>query len=121
MHRAGNVLLDDIGTNQYDYVLMASVAHHFTANENKMVAQKVYHALKPGGVFTIMEVLRQDKIVYNGDMLSAIGNLFFALSSTSGTWSLQQIKEWQTASGLHFYKKHTLISIPGYVAVSARK
>ncbi len=120
-HRAGNVLTDDIGTNQYDYVLMASVAHHFTDAENKLVAQKVYNALKPGGVFTIMEVLSQDKIVYKGNMLSALGNLFFALSSTSGTWSLNQIKEWQTAAGFHFYKKHTLISIPGYAAISGKK
>ena len=120
-HRAGNVLTDDIGTNQYDYVLMASVAHHFTDTENKLVAQKVYNALKPGGVFTIMEVLSQDKMVYKGDMLSALGNLFFAISSTSGTWSLNQIKVWQTAAGFHFYKKHTLISIPGYAAISGRR
>ncbi len=120
-HRAGNVLTDDIGTNQYDYVLMASVAHHFTDAENKLVAQKVYNALKPGGVFTIMEVLSQDKIVYNGNMLSALGNLFFALSSTSGTWSLNQIKEWQISAGFQFYKKQILISIPGYAVISGRR
>ena len=91
------------------------------SSENNMVAQKAYEALKPRGVFTIMEVLKQDKIVYNGDMLSALGDLFFALSSTSGTWSLQQIKNWQTTAGFHFYKKHRMISIPGYVAVSGRK
>ena len=121
IHLAGNVLTDDLGTNEYDYILMASVAHHFTDEENKLVAQKAYKALKPGGVFTIMEVLKQDKIVYNGDMLSALGDLFFALSSTSGTWSLQQIKSWQTAAGFQFYKKHRFISIPGYVGVSGRK
>ncbi len=121
IHKTGNVLTDDLGENKYDFILMASVAHHFTAIENLLVTQKAYKALKPGGVFTIMEVLKPDKIVYNGNMLSALGNMFFALSSTSGAWSFQQIKDWQNIAGFRFYKKHTLISIPGYVCVSGIK
>jgi ubiquinone/menaquinone biosynthesis C-methylase UbiE len=121
-YKTGNVLTeDDLGENKYDFILMASVAHHFTASENILVIQKAYKALKPGGVFTIMEILKPDKIVYNGNMLSALGNMFFALSSTSGAWSLQQIKDWQNIAGLRFYKKHTLVSIPGYVCVSGIK
>ena len=120
-HLAGNVLTDDLGENKYDFVLMTSVAHHLTDEENRMVSKKVYKALKPGGVFTIMEVLKHNEIVQNGNMLSALGDLFFALSSTSGAWSLSQIQEWQTAGGLEFYKKNSFISIPGYVGISSRK
>ena len=120
-HLAGNVLTDDLGSELYDLVLMASVAHHFTNEENIAVAKKVFKALKLGGFFTIMEVVRTDTIEYNGDMLSALGDFFFALSSTSGIWSLQKIKQWQKEAGFTFYKKTTFLTIPGYVAITGRK
>ena len=120
-HRAGNVLTDDLGSEIYDVILLASVAHHFTNEENILVAKKAHAALRPGGIFTIVEVVRTDTIKYNGDMLSAIGDFFFALSSTSGTWSLQEIKHWQKQAGLIFYKKSSFLTIPGYTAISCRK
>ncbi len=121
LHKAGNILHEDLGHEQYDIILMASVAHHFTDEENLIVAQKAYNALKPGGHYTIIEILRRDTIQYNGDMLSSIGDFFFALSSTSGAWSLQEIKQWQKQVGFSHYKKATFLSIPGYAAVTARK
>lgn len=120
-HVAGNVLTDDLGENKYDVVLMASVSHHFTPEQNVEVAKKAYNALKPGGYFSIIEVLRHDKIKLNGNMLASIGDFFFALSSTSGLWSLEEIKSWQKAAGFTHYKKSTFLSIPGYVAVTAVK
>ena len=120
-HLAGNVLTDDLGDAVYDLVLMASVAHHFTNEENIAVAKKAFKALKPGGLFTILEVVRTGKIQNNGDMLSALGDFFFALSSTSGIWSLHEIKQWQQQAGFAFYKKTTFLTIPGYVAITARK
>lgn len=121
LHRAGNVLTENLGKNQYNVVVMASVAHHFTTEENKLVAQKVYDALQPGGTFTILEVLRSDAAKYNGDMLSALGDFFFALSSTSGTWSLKEIIGWQKEAGFGSFKKATFLTIPGYVAITGRK
>jgi ubiquinone/menaquinone biosynthesis C-methylase UbiE len=121
VHKAGNVLHEDLGNEQYDFILMASVAHHFTTEENLLVAQKAYKALKPGGYFTIIEVLKRDVMKYDGDMLSSIGDFFFALSSTSGTWSLNEIKQWQKQAGFTHYKKASFLTIPGYVAVSAKK
>ena len=120
-HQAGNVLTDDLGEKKYDFIMMASVAHHFTIEENKLVAQKAFAALKPGGIFTILEVLRSDVIEYNGNMLSALGDFFFALSSTSGTWSQQEITQWQKDAGFRPLKKITFLTIPGYVAISGVK
>ncbi|HSU50416.1 MAG TPA: hypothetical protein VLJ41_07495, partial [Segetibacter sp.] len=77
--------------------------------------------LKPGGFFTTLEVLRSDEIKFNGDMLSALGDFFFALSSTSGTWSLQEIMQWQKEAGFSKFKKASFLTIPGYVAITGRK
>ena len=120
-HRPGNILTDDIGQGVYDNVLMASVAHHFTIEENLLVAEKVYKALKPGGFFTILEVLRPESITLNNDMLSAVGDFFFAMSSTSGLWSLDEIKQWQLRAGFKHYSKNRFLTIPGYVAVTGQK
>lgn len=120
-HLAGNALTDDFGMEEFDFILMASVAHHFTMEENLVVAKKAYEALKPGGIFTIMEVLRTDDIKHNGDMLSALGDFFFALSSTSGIWSLNEIQQWLKEAGFTSFRKNTFLNIPGYTAVSALK
>lgn len=120
-HVAGNVLTHDLGEKKYDLVLMASVSHHLTSEENIAVAKKVFKALKPGGYFSILEVLRSDTIKLNGDMLASIGDFFFALSSTSGLWSLDEIKNWQQEAGFTHYRKKSFLSIPGYVAVTAVK
>lgn len=121
LHRPGNALIDDLGNEEFDAILMASVAHHFTEEENLFVAKKAFKALKPGGVFTVMEVLRRDKIQYNGDMLSALGDFFFALSSTSGIWSVNEINQWLKEAGFTLYKKTNFLTIPGYSAITGRK
>ena len=120
-HTAGDILTGDIGNNEYDNVLMASVAHHFTFEQNIEVAKKVYAALKPGGYFTIIEVLRPKGFWLNNDMLSAVGDLFFAMSSTSGLWSLAEIQQWQKDAGFTPYRQCRFLSIPGYIAITAKK
>jgi hypothetical protein len=100
---------------------MASVAHHFSEEENVAVARKAFKALKPGGYFSIIEILRQDKIKLNGDMLGAMGDFFFALSSTSGTWSLDEIMKWQKTAGFQPFTSRKFLSLPGYVAITAKK
>jgi 2-polyprenyl-3-methyl-5-hydroxy-6-metoxy-1,4-benzoquinol methylase len=120
-HRPGNILTDELEEGKYDLIIMANVAHHFTEEENVMVARKVYRALKPGAYFSIIEILRQNKIRLNSDMLGAMGDFFFALSSTSGTWSLEEIMQWQSTAGFRRHTNKKFLSIPGYIAITAKK
>jgi 2-polyprenyl-3-methyl-5-hydroxy-6-metoxy-1,4-benzoquinol methylase len=120
-HRSGNILTDEIEEDKYDLIIMASVAHHFTEEENIAVSKKAFKALKAGGYFSIIEILRQSEIKPGSDMLGAMGDFFFALSSTSGTWSLDEIMKWQKAAGFHPFSNKNFISIPGYIAVTAKK
>lgn len=120
-YRPGNILTDDIGVAQYDYILMVNVAHHFTAEENLLVTQKAHAALKPGGTFTILEFMRQDTIKKNGDMLGALGDLFFLLSSTTGLWSQPEIKTWMQKAGFASTKTVNFLTLPGLKAISGRK
>lgn len=53
VHQASNVLTDDLGTEAWDLVFMAQLAHHFDGPTNRELAQRVARALRPGGVFVI--------------------------------------------------------------------
>lgn len=117
VYRPGNILTDDIGQAQYDYILMASVAHHFTDEQNREVARKAYDALQPGGAFVVLEFIRQSNIRKDGDMLGALGDLFFSLSSTTGLWSQEEITSWLQDSGFKGIKHISFLSLPGYKAI----
>ena len=119
--RPGNILTDDIGTEQYDVVLMASVAHHFTEAENKLVAQKVLAALKPGGSFYVLEFFRKDASALRNDMIGALQNFFFAFSSTSGLWNDGEIKSWLLQAGFLQIRTLPFLQLPGFGMVRGRK
>jgi hypothetical protein len=50
-----------------------------------------------------------------------MGDFFFALSSTSGTWSLKEIMQWQSTAGFRRHTNKKFLSIPGYIAITAKK
>ena len=57
-HRAGDILVDDLGTNAWDVVFIANLVHHFDDATNRELAKQVARALRPGGVFVIQELIR---------------------------------------------------------------
>lgn len=120
-HLPGNVLMDDLGTERYDLIIMASVAHHFTDEQNREVARKAYRALRPGGRYCVLEFLRQEHMVRKGDMLGAFGDFFFALSSTVGLWSAKEIAGHLEQAGFQDHRIARFLTIPGYAVVQGRK
>ncbi|MDF9800586.1 2-polyprenyl-3-methyl-5-hydroxy-6-metoxy-1,4-benzoquinol methylase [Catalinimonas alkaloidigena] len=118
-HQAGNVLTTHLGKEVYDVVFISSLVHHFDAETNIVLAQKVYEALKPGGRYIIQEYVRDDK-ARRGDHL-AILDLYFAATSQSGTWSKKEMSEWQKKAGFKPYKTIWLRSIPRHAQVVGKK
>jgi ubiquinone/menaquinone biosynthesis C-methylase UbiE len=116
----GNALTDDYGDAKYDVVLMSSLMHHFSKEQNEEVSRKVARALKPGGYFLIHEFLRPNP-KKNMDMIGAILDLFFNLSSTSGNWSKEELIGFQTQAGLKHVKVKSFLTLPGYVQVAGQK
>ncbi|MFI0451899.1 methyltransferase [Actinomadura sp. 6N118] len=98
-HREGDALHDDLGDDAYDVVLLISLAHHLTAEHNRALAARVARALRPGGVFAVMEPFRTDP---SGGItqLGALTDFYFGLTSRAGTWSADEIAEWQRHAGL---------------------
>ena len=122
--QAGNALTDDFGENRYDLVLMSSLMHHFTAEENIEVSKKVTRALKPGGYFVIQEWGKPalSRNLNNiKDILGALTDMMFNFMSTSETWSLDALKGFQQQAGLKHYKVNNYMQMPGFMQVCAKK
>lgn len=119
-HVAGNALTDDLGEGIYDLVMINNVVHHFNIEQNQALAKKVHRALKPGGLFGIGEFIRRDT-PRTGDVIGAMGSLYFALTSASGTWSEAEIGGWQRYGGFTPMRSIALMALPGWKMVLARK
>ena len=99
VHRAGNALTDDIGTGAYDIVLTAQLVHHFSEEQNRELAQRVARALRPGGVYAVLDEFRPENPSEAGQV-GALLEFYFALTSQSGTWAVEEIAGWQRQAGL---------------------
>lgn len=119
-HRPGNALTDDFGTNTYDIVLLSSLAHHFTPEQNQHVTNNVARALRPGGVFIINEFIRPD-VGAKPELIGSSTDLFYGLTSTAGNYSVAEMQAWQRNAGLNPHKVVTYRTMPGRAMVVAKK
>jgi 2-polyprenyl-3-methyl-5-hydroxy-6-metoxy-1,4-benzoquinol methylase len=119
-HVAGDARTDDLGSNEYDLVLINNLVHHFTADQNRTLALKVSNALKPGGICAIGDLIRPESPGEGGVIASTFG-LYFSLTSLSGSWSSAEIESWQKAARLTPKKTVSARSIPGWKMIIAEK
>lgn len=120
VHKAGNALTDDLGTGLYDFIYVGNLLHHFGEESCKGLIKKIAAALRPGGVFTAFELLRKDSSKGAGQ-IEILADLYFAVTSQSGTWSSDEIVGWQTDAGLVPLRPRRLLTSPGFGLLSARK
>lgn len=112
MHRTGNALTDDLGTEAWDIVFIAYLVHHFDDATNRELARRVAHSLRPDGVFAIQEVVRPQSPKDAGQP-GALLDLYFALTSEAGSWSYEEMADWQREAGLVPQKPIRFRSVPG--------
>ena len=119
-YQKGNALTDDFGNKEYDLVLISSLMHHFTHEQNISVTKKIAKSLKKGGYMIIQEFLRPEPSP-KMEMVGTILDLFFNLSSTSGNWSKDELINFQQQAGLKHLKVKKFLTLPGFVQVIAEK
>lgn len=120
VHRPGNALTDDLGTDTWDFIFISQLVHHFDEPTNRALAQRVARALKPGGTFAILELVRPPSPDKAGQV-GALLDLYFALTSQSGTWSTDEMTRWQRDAGLTPQKPIFLRTMPGGAVILATK
>ena len=119
-HRAGNALTDDLGTESWDLVFIANLLHHFDEKTNRDLVRRIARALRPGGILVIQEFIRVQN-PWEGGQVGALLELYFALTSQSGAWSLAEIASWQKEANLTPRKPLHFLSLPGAAQQAARK
>jgi SAM-dependent methyltransferase len=120
VHRAGDALTDDLGDNAWDLIYVSQLLHHFDGDANRRFAERAARALRPGGVLAVLELIRPASPDRSG-MVGALLDLYFAVTSESGTWSVDEIAGWQRAAGLDLKKPIYLRTVPGVAEVVAVK
>jgi 2-polyprenyl-3-methyl-5-hydroxy-6-metoxy-1,4-benzoquinol methylase len=118
--RAGDALRDELGEERYDVVLVNNLAHHLSNDENEGLARRAFRALRPGGIHVIGD-LEKKADPARRDALDATMDLYFALTSNSGTWPLETMRRWQRNAGLVPRPVLRFSEMPGFVVQVAKK
>lgn len=119
-HRAGDALTDDLGSESYDLVFVGNLVHHFDESANRDLMRRAALALRPGGFCVILEIVRAGTPEEAGQV-GALTDFFFAVTSAAGTWSFDEMADWQRAAGLKPRRPIRLRYTPGYGLQAARK
>lgn len=119
-HRIGDALTDDLGTNQWDFIYVSQLLHHFDEPTNRELVRRIARALRPNGVVAILEMLRPSS-PNDAGQVGALLDLYFALTSQSGTWSIEEMQRWQHDAGLVIQKPIRLRTVPGAAEIVAVK
>jgi SAM-dependent methyltransferase len=120
VHRAGNALTDDLGVEAYDIVIAAQLVHHFSGEQNRELAAHVARALRPGGIYAIIDAFRPAR-PNDAGQLAALLEFYFALTSQSGTWTPEEMADWQRNAGLRPTRTMRFRTAPGAGAQVATK
>jgi SAM-dependent methyltransferase len=120
VHRAGDATTEDLGTAAFDLVFIANAVHHFDGPANRDLARRAAHALRPGGLFVILDFVRP-RSPNGAGQVGTLNDLFFALTSAVGTWSSEELAEWQRGAGLEPRKPIRMRTLPDGVIQAAIK
>lgn len=108
VHRVGDAVTEDLGSEHYDLILAFSLVHHFDADTNRDLAARCARALRPGGIFVIGDLMRPESPA-KASAQDLFYDLYFALTSRSGLWSFEEMASWQREAGLEPRKPMHLV------------
>jgi SAM-dependent methyltransferase len=120
VHRAGDALADELGASEWDFIYVSQLVHHFDEATNRQFVHRMARALKPGGHVVLAELIRPERPGGSGQA-GALLDLYFALTSQSGTWSIDEMSGWLRDAGLTVKRPIQLRTVPGAAEVIALK
>ncbi len=119
VHQAGDAT-DYFGTAAFDLVSIANAVDHFDGPANRDLARRAAHALRPGGYFVILDFVRP-RSPNDAGQAGTLNELFFALTSASGTWPSEELAQRQRGAGLEPRKPIRMRTSPDTVMQAAVK
>lgn len=120
VHEPGDARRHDFGQQRWDLVLVSNLVHHFDDATNRALLERIACSLRPGGVVAVQEMLRPATPSEAG-ATGALGDLYFGALSESGTWSAEEIADWQRSAGLSPLAPIRFLTAPGLAQQCARR
>jgi predicted O-methyltransferase YrrM len=120
VHRGGDALTTELESEAFDLILVAQLVHHFSEEQNRQLARRVAASLRAGGVFAVLDTFRP-RTAKEAGQVGALFEFYFALTSQSGTWAVEEIAEWQRRAGLEPRKPIRFRTAPGVGIQAAAK
>jgi SAM-dependent methyltransferase len=118
VHQPGDAMTTPLGEQEWDFIFVSQLLHHFTAEMNEALCTRIQRSLRPGGTFAIAD-LERSKNAAVGGQVGTIFDLYFAATSRSGTWSAEEMQRWQIKAGMKTDAPMRLWTVPGIVIVPA--
>ena len=119
-YRAGDARVEDFGREAYDLVFVANLVHHFDDRSNRDLTRRIASALRAGGYCVILEFFRPASAREAGQ-IGGLLDFYFAITSAAGTWSFEEVAEWQRDAGLDARTPVRLRTAPGQGLQVAKK
>jgi SAM-dependent methyltransferase len=118
IHREGDLLTDDLG-GPHDGILCFQIIHHLTPEQNLALFERVRAALKPGGIFAVLDYFTPaaDR---KPDSAAFLG-LHFYLTSTAATYAEDDLRGWLRQAGFEPPRRIRLRRLPIQALFEARR
>lgn len=117
-YRVADPRCDDLGRNEYDVVLLFNVIHRFDSETNRRLCERVWGALKPGGLFAIGDVFKVTARSPTEQYDLLIGLQVF-LRNRRDAYPLELAQAWMSGAG--FYALRTVRLAAGTQMLMGRK
>ena len=118
--RAGDALTEDFGEEVFDLVFVSNLLHHFEPAQSRDLILRAARALRPGGILVIQELFTPSSGRRAGQV-GVLADLYFSLTSASGTLSVDDLASWQREAGLRPRRPVRFTTFPGAGQQSAVK
>ena len=120
VHRVGDARTAELGIGTYDLILISNLIHHFDEAESRAMIRRAAGALRPGGLLVIQDFFPPSSTRRAGQT-AALLDLYFALTSESGTRSFEELAAWEKGAGLAPRRPLRFLTFPGAGQQNAAK
>lgn len=119
---SGDIWKVELEAEAYDLVFASQFAHHFDAPANRTLTQRIAASLRPAGAYVVQDFVRPESRRDIRRMgAGALLDFYFGATSAGGTWSADEVAEWQRASDLEPIRPRWLRTLPGVAQMTAVK
>ena len=116
--QVGDFLRDDFESG-YDAALYFNIIHNFSEKDNRMVLEKTFNALRPGGVMAVWDMFKSKD--NERDIVPALMALHMLVASGGTSYLLDDVMRWLTEIGFITPTLEQTRTQPGFTMIITRK